>query len=449
MALELLTAEKQMLAEEHAKTKIVLRNADERLLAAQSSIAELQRALKGTRTSVGKLRDSVGKMEHDTASRIWPHIEQLGSNLKNLDKAHAATAQSADDNKLFTDGFHRAFHRFQDENDQRNIGHDHKFQQMESSFTQFDGTLKGIQKFTQLQSAHIHNIDGDIGTVRVKLHNLEIAREEAKQRLNENDMIVTDLKVASRAMGVKVAKLNEFYEEANSGEDIFAVVGPLERMLAQNTENIRHLLDTTQDHISGLRKSNNRTTNLEKAISKLQDQTGRVMDRVGMSTAESHTPSDEPREWSPQIEMAFPRPSAPSSSAESAKMPAAVLRAIDKMSLDARQKRIHETMQDHGDELARSRTNLTKTAQTLENTAHRVSVLEGQMQVTQDDVKNLRASLDLSHEYWKGLSRGFKDMNTEANQDGKVLPPRANLVRLPAISRPPSRQHGTTVMSAR
>jgi len=118
------------------------------------------------------------------------------------------------------------------------------------------------------------------------------------------------------------------------------------------------------------------------------------------------------------------------------------------MSLAARQKRIHEAVQDHGDELARSKDNLAKTATHLENTEHRVLVLESQMKATNADVKNLRASLDLSHEYWKGLSRGFKDVNTDANQDGKVLPPRANLVRLPAISRPPS-QPGKTPMSAR
>merc|ERR1712242_455187 len=100
-------------------------------------------------------------------------------------------------------------------------------------------------------------------------------------------------------------------------------------------------------------------------------------------TAESPAPGDEPqpqpRDRSPsKIEMVFPRPAAPAGapSGGEGKGRAALLRAIDKMSLAARQKRIHETVQDHGDELARSRTNLTKTAQTLENTAHHVSVLE-------------------------------------------------------------------------
>jgi len=447
VALELLTAEKQMLEEEHAKTKADLKNADERLIDAQSAIAELQTGLKGTRTSVGKLRESIGKIEMDTASRIWPTIEQLGGDIKNLDMAHSTTSQSLHDTKLFTDNFHQAFQIFEEENDQRNIGHDRKFQQVEDSFTKFERTLKDMKDVTQLQSEHLNNIDGAIVPVKVRLENLEIAREEAKRRMDENDVVTTDLKVTSRTMGVDLAKLIEFYEEAKSGADIFEVVGSLERMLSQNTDNIRHLLETTEDHTSGHRKANNRTTNLEKAVSRLQDQAGRLMDRVGMPTTESPTPSEEPRDRSPsKIEMAFPRPAAP---AGGAKMQSAVLRAIDKMSLATRQKRIHEAVQDHGDELERSRTSLAKTATNLENTEHRVSVLESKMKMTQDDVQNLRASLDLSHEYWKGLSRGFKDMNMEANQDGKVLPPRANLMRLPAISRPPSRQHGTTVMSAR
>merc|ERR1712008_157815 len=216
--------------------------------------------------------------------------------------------------------------------------------------------------------------------------------------------------------------------------DLFTVVSSLERMLAQTNEKIRNLLETTEDHTSGLRKSNNRSTNLEKALNTLQDQTRHLIDFVSMPTAESPIPSDEPRDRPPpQIEMAFRRPSVPAAAAGAAKMPAAVLRSIDNVSLDARQKRIHETVKDHGNELARSRTDLARTATHLENTGHRVSVLEDQMKVTQDDVKNIRASLDLSHDYWKGLSRGFKETNAEVNQDGKVLPPRANLVRLPVM----------------
>merc|ERR1712008_485920 len=73
-----------------------------------------------------------------------------------------------------------------------------------------------------------------------------------------------------------------FYEEANRGEDLFTAVGSLERMLAQHTENIRHLLGTSEDQTSGLRKINNRTANLEKAINKLQHQAGRSMDCGGL-----------------------------------------------------------------------------------------------------------------------------------------------------------------------
>jgi len=431
VALEVLTAEKQMFADEYAKTKVDLKNADERIVAAQFTIAELQTGLKGARTSVGKLREPIRKMEQDITSRIWTTIEQLIGDVRKLDMAHSDTEQSVHDTKLFMDNFHQAFQIFEEENDQRNTGHDRKFQQVEDSFTKLERTLKDMQDDTHLQSEHLNKIDGVVGPLKVRLHNLEIAREEGKRRLNEHDLIITDLKVVSRTMGVDVAKLIEFYEEAKSTLDLFGLVGSLERMLAQNHENIRNILETTEDHTSGLRKSNNRTTNLEKALNKLQEQTGRLMDHVGMPTAESAIPSDEPHDRS---QMAFNRlQGAQSAASGAAKMPSAVLRAIDKMSLNARQKRIHETVQDHGDELARSKTDLAKTATHVENTEHRVSLLENQMKVTQDDVKNIRSSLDLSQDYWKGLSRGFKDTNAEVNQDGKVLPPRANLVRLPAM----------------
>merc|ERR550532_2167161 len=119
------------------------------------------------------------------------------------------------------------------------------------------------------------------------------------------------------------------------------------------------------------------------------------------------------------------------------------------MSLAARQKKINDAVLDHADELARSSTNIAQTATNLENVDHRVTVLEAKMVKAQDDINGVRQSLDLSHEYWRGLSRGFKDMNSDVNMDGKVLPPRANLNRLPQLSgsRPSSRQPGS--LSAR
>jgi hypothetical protein len=375
LAVEVLTAEKQMLTAEHAKTKGDLKSADKRLIAAELAMAELQRGLKGTQRYVGKLHESVVNMEQDTESKILPTIMRLTSDLQNLDTAHSMTAQSVHDTNLFTDRFHRAFHNFEDNNEQRNNGHNRKFQHVEDRFTQLERTLKDMQDVMEHQSENLNKIDGVIGPVKVKLHNLEIDR---KWRLNENYLTIPDPKVASRSMGVDVAKFVEICERC---EELSTAVGSLERMFVQNTENIRHLLDTTEDHTRELRKSNNRTTCLEKAINSLQDDkaTHRLLHQTGPS-------------MDPGADVC-PAPSPPSPEA---------------------------TSSHH------------------ENAEHRILLMENQMKATQDDVKTMRASLDLSHSYWKGLTRGFKDTNVEVKQEGKVLPNRANLVRLPAMVSDPS-----------
>jgi len=454
VALEKVTAEKTMLEEEYNKTKRDLKDADERLLAAQASISELQTGLKGTRTSVGKLRDSLSKMEMDKASRIWPTIETISNDLKKLDGAHTTTAQSLVESKTFIDNFHQAFQIFEEAQDHRHVGHDRRFQQVQDDFNKVERSMKDIHGNLQLHSEHLNNIDGTTSPMKVRLDNLEVAREEGRRRAAELEQILGDLKITTSTMGVDVAKLIEFYEEAKSGADIFEVVTSLERKLNINTDNIRKLLGDVDGHSGGHRKAENRTTNLEKAVYRLQDHTQRMSDRIGMPQNDTPTPGGVPGNRSPSPD----RPASkdpnrgsyefPTGAAAGPKMPSAVLKAIDKMSLAARQKRIHETVNDHSDQLARSQTNLQKTAVTLENTEHRVTVLENQMKTAKDDVNTLRASLDLSHEYWRGLSRGIKDMNVDANMDGKVLPPRANLMRLPAISRPQSRQQSSLVAPA-
>jgi len=463
-ALEVLSTEKQILTEEHTKTKVDLKHADEKLTATQFAIAELQSGLKQTRSSVGKLRESVRKMEQETASKLLPTIEQLTSDLDNLDTAHSTTVQSVHDTKLFTDNLYQAFHIFEEKNDQRNIGHDRSFQHVEDSFTKLQRTLKDMRDVAQQQSERLNNTDGAIGPMKMNLDKLEIAREEGKRRLNENDVIIAELKVASRTMGVNDAKLTEYYEEASGGEDRMTMVGSLERMLAQNTENIRQLLDITEDHTGGLRKSNNRTATLEKAVNKLQDQAGRLMERVGIfSTTElpadaeglgnSISMCSRDRSGHSTLEVGDSTAGMGTMSLDAhatsicgicggvqdctVGMPAMSLDAQprrihenhgEEVTRSKRGMRIHETVQNHGEEVARSKCDLAQTSTHLDNADHRVSKMENQMKVTQDDMKNIQASLDLSHDYWKGLTKGFKDMNAEVNQEGKVLP-----VRLPGM----------------
>jgi len=439
--LQKLTAEKNMLEEDYSKTKAELKDTKEGLLAAQSAIAELQMGLKGTRTSTGKLRESISKIEMDTASRIWPTIEQVINDVAKLDTAHSTTAQKFHETRSFTDNFHQAFQIFEEENDRRHIGHDRKFQQVEDSFSKAERNLKDIKDVTQLQSEHLNNIDGSMSPVKTRIDNLEVAREEQKRKLIECDRALSELKITSSTMGVDLAKLIEFYEEAKSGTDVFELVGNIERNLNINTNNIKHLLETTEDHTGHHRQTDNRAQNLEKAVARLQELTGRMQDRIGLSADTpppgGRSPSPDRAKGPASILDNFKPPSA----STQPRMPPSVLKAIDKMSLAAKQKRINDAVNDHADALARSQTNIAKTASELENTEYRVSVLESKMVATQSDVNGLRQSLDLSHEYWRGLSRGFKDMNSDANMDGKVLPPRANLNRLPAIGgRPNSRQ---------
>lgn len=449
--LERLATEKVMLEEEQKRTKAELKDAEERLQAAQSAIAELQTGLKGTRTSVGKLREGLGKLERDTAARTWPCIEQLGSDLRNLDSAHSTTAQILQDLKTFSDNFHQAFQVFEEENDQRQVGHDRKFEHVEGQFTELERALKDVRNVSQLQTEHLNNIDGTIGPMKLRLDNLEVAREEAKRRLNELERLATDLKVTTSTLGLDVATLMNFYNEAKSGEDIFEVVSSIERNVSQNTENIRHLLETVDEQMGSNRQGANRTSNLEKAVQKLQDLTQRISDRVGLTDGlDGGGGGGGARSRSPSVTSggngSYEYKDA--NAAAAAKMPAAVLRAIDKMSLAARQKRAIDTINEHSRELANASLNLKKTACHLDSTELRVSSLESRMDRADEEVKRLGASLDLSHEYWKGLSRGLKEMNQKVNMDGEVLPPRSALTKLPAISRPPSRQHAAA-MTAR
>jgi len=446
------TAELSTLCE---KTKAALADVDGRLRDSEVAVAELHTNLKGTRSSLGKLREGLSKLERDVAVRIGPTMDKLLLDLKHLDTSHQGTVQSLGETRSFTQCVHQAFQVFEKESEQRQGGIDRRFEHVEGEFGKVGRDLKGLRDMDQLQEDHLNTIEATVAPTRQRLEQLEGARDEGRRRHHHFEKAVTDIQVQCNSMGVDVAKLMDFLEEMKQGGDIFDVLEHQKKELAQHTVQIRTLSETSGSYCTELQKQDQRATALEKAQGEIKQQTSKLSERLGTVTpAHSRSPSREPREFRDAAVKSRPRSMSghydyKDSIPANQRVPMIMLRALDKLSISARQKRAIDQINEHSRELANTTTSLTKTACHLDNTETRVSNLEGQLASMTDEMKKISMALDLNQEYWKGLSKGLKETNRSV-VEGEVLLPRGNGMKLPVISRPPSCQHqAPCIMSAR
>merc|ERR1719428_2447874 len=84
-----------------------------------------------------------------------------------------------------------------------------------------------------------------------------------------------------------------------------------------------------------------------------------------------------------------------------------VERALENMSLVARQKAVQQSMQEHAAELRGAVRDIQDLKAGM--TEQRVKVLEGQHMETCAEVERVRQGLELTQEYWKGLSNGLRE----------------------------------------
>lgn len=454
--LERLSSETADLSSSHRQAQAGLAVAEERLQGLEAALSELQGGLKGTRGSVGKMREGLSKLERDMAVRVGPTVDKLVVDVKNLDTMHQGTVQSLGETRSFAECFHKAFQVFEKEDRRRQARAEERFEQGEAEVRRLQQALKDQRDRDQLQKDHLNRADTAIASAKRRLDQLEASKDEGGRRHHEIEKAFTDMQVRCNSMNADLDKLTDFRVHMQENAGMYEAVTVLKREMEEHAQSIHDLVETTGSHDAALREGGERAAALERSQAALQAQASKLSERIGSVTpAHSRSPSRERHGEVRELSECRPRSTAGHYSYKDGvhvkePMPVAVLRALDKMSIAARQQKAIAQINENSRELANTTNSLSKTACHLDNTETRVSDMESQLVSMKDEMRRMSMAMELNQEYWKGLSKGLKETNRSV-AEGEVLPPRGgNGMKLPSLGRPPSCQHhAPCVMSAR
>jgi len=109
---------------------------------------------------------------------------------------------------------------------------------------------------------------------------------------------------------------------------------------------------------------------------------------------------------------------------------------IKNWSISARQRRANEKIEGHAEEIGTLRETLSSTSTELAETKSELQSALQRLDDMTNKVSELGSGLDLTREYWQGLSRGFRDTHYAVAVQHSVLPPKTALnVTLPSIQK--------------
>jgi len=417
-------AEKSQLETDHANTKAGLGDARTRLETSEGALQELQTSLRGTRSSVSKLREGLGETDRNIARSIEPAVQQIQANLKRLEEAHQGTAGLLDKHKHSTDNFHEEYREFTEASASQQRSNETTFRQINAQLTTFGTELKDTNDRIKLHVEDLANTNNTIQPMKMRLETLDSHLEGTNKKQNHQEKQITDLQVQCNGFVADLAKLFVFYEEVKE-QNIFESFAKLKQKVNVAFEDVNRLSETSDTHSKNFHDQNDRLTTLDDKHGKLQEQVDRLDKRVGEETLDDVALYAEGNKKSPGQRF---------------------IAVVQQASVTAKQKSASVTLKKHTKELEKQNNVLAKTCTQVEAAEAKVEAIEDQLKNAMDDVKRLTAGLDLTQEYWKGLSKGFKETNRSINSEGEVLPSKGKhiMVLPPLGTRPPSRTPPTT-----
>jgi len=113
---------------------------------------------------------------------------------------------------------------------------------------------------------------------------------------------------------------------------------------------------------------------------------------------------------------------------------------VHQVSIRERQKQYKERLDQHSNDISKTNVSLGETQKEIaEKIGPRMRTMENHIMTLTKDVNDLKMGMDLTEEYWKGLSRGFREMHKGVTIDRELVgTPRSGRSKmLPALAKTP------------
>lgn len=367
-----------------------------------AAVLDLQQLTQATRLDANRLISDMKDADGRLAEQYSATLDKLSAEVSGLDRSHQAMAQTLvkiekqeekqrDDLDVFLEG-----HKRQRRRDEKTL------KDTNASLASLNNKLESFDARFKTQSSYASALKEDLETLERRhgqTMRMQTVQERQQQESNDRQASFKQQLELARADLLNVMQLLGLTEgSANLVESV--------KMLTERSEDqgvsLQELQRSMQSQEEQLAAGAQRADELDACLQEQQEARReveeRIAERVQFVERMIHGNEDKSKE------------------------------EFERLAAEAAERvRQHEQMVQRLEEQAslnqRTSDQLQKVEGDLETTGVRVHKLEGRFPPIEERVSELGGNMDLTQEYWKGLTRGFQETHRRVAVDRDMLSP--------------------------
>jgi len=438
--LEKTNAEKAILEADHRETKAKLERVNNRLTDTVAHLEKLQVDHNATADALGQTEQNLVKTNHHITKQLEPVLQRHGDEIGSLEQNQQSTAQLLGETKLFGERAHQEFLAHVDERAKLNKKDQETFVSINEQMAHMSTMLTENINRLNTHANHLKTTNALIRPLKSQVEELMNGTHVLQLQQRDNSTHIEHLQALGDQHEATLNQLRDKFGRGDKGAGLYSVLEDLQAKVQKQQATLMDVEETVRGHTESRASNTKRIEQLERSTGVLQQQTKTLQDQVGVDAPAPSMQMPMPMPMPQPVAKDVAQPLIPSPDPAAGKNMAALMKfqsAVNAMSIKERQREFKKRMDNHDEDLALHTKKLQEHKHELDIKGQRVTMLEQNVANTNKLVDELKAGLELTEEYWKGLSGGFRDTHKSVNVTNELLPPKANFT-LPSLQSPRS-----------
>jgi len=463
--LEKTNAEKALLEAEHLETKQQLSKTHNKLLDAIAHLDKLQHGLDETNTNLGRTQQSLSNTQKHISQDLEPQLKSHEEDLANLNSSLTATSNLLRDTKRFSENSHDEFKSHVEATDKQNKQNKERFENTDDKIAHMSTMLTETINRLNTHANHLRTTNAAIRPLSGRVEALE--RRAGITESVDKDQFATEERLQAEvdAIDKSLAFLKAKFADTDPNFNVYEEIKMLKVNLGKTNTHLGDVEDSVNTNSAKMPTHERRLQILEQGKDHHGDQLSHLQKMVGVDKTEVPKPPPLPPAPVASKPLVAPQPvvapqkTAPPSRATLPKRiaregPSIMTRkfqdVVAQVSIREKQKQYKDRLDQHTNEIAKTNSSLGDTQKEIaEKIGPRMRTMENHIMTLTKDVNDLKLGMDLTEEYWKGLSRGFRETHKgvaidrelvgtpRSTRGGTMLPELARTPRSKSMHQPP------------
>lgn len=389
-------AEREALRQEAGRAAEHVRRVDEQHRATADSLMQLRQEVQGVHFTVGRLKTQVAGLEPLVDRTVHAAVESLHGKHDALERAHTATARSLQDAAKFGEDTHKVVRRLGEVHGRKGKEHGSRLDHLDTGAAKLAVFMRNDRELVQGEAAKLEGTKASVARLQNRVDQTLRAQTTFENWQQETTPKVKELLTNVGLVTMKVDNLlvNLGATESKALRRFVDDIAGLEEAVGKQLQALGDLGRNVEGHAQRLQTNEERIDKEHAEVSAtLHETDGRIRnlaDSLGRSEEKDRL-EKEGREREAEAEKKL------------------IADRLDALSAGLAS----------ADE--RLQTQLPPLREGLDAACQRVQGVEHTLSSTGVQVTKLSGSLDLTQEYWKGLTRGFRETHRSVAVDQELI----------------------------